>query len=142
MDFNHQTSLDILWKSINHRDYLFEFRENLLKLMLIKHCQFSSIQSLTELNTNSLSIFRRFESNLSILIRFNLKSLFIETFENNQKFLFLIWIWFNKNYQDLLIDNNELFDRYYTGLVSFVFLSNFFIFNLRINIKKFNTFNV
>lgn len=114
VDFNKHTALDLLWKTINNLDYQFEYREETLKLMLSHRCRFSSIRSLTELNLHSFSSFRRFESNFWILISFDLKTIFVEPLTNNKLLLVHVWLWFNRNYQDTLI-NDEQFDRKYTG---------------------------
>ena len=116
IDFNGHTPLDIIWKLLNNLDYQFEYREETLKLMLTFKCQFSSLKSLTEFYTNSLSAFRRFESNFWIIIAYDLHSLFIQPFENNKMLLVHIWIWFNKNYQDTIMDDDE-FERHYTGSI-------------------------
>ena len=83
--------------------------------MLSHKCKFSSLKSLTEFYTNSLSAFRRFESNFWIVIAYDLTTLFIQPFENNKSLLVHIWLWFNRNYQDTLMEDDE-FDRHYTGL--------------------------
>jgi hypothetical protein len=86
--------------------------------MLSHKYQFSSLKSLTEFYTNSLSAFRRFESNFWIVIAYHLPSLFIQPFENNKILPVYIWLWFNRNYQDTLLEDDE-FDRHYTGLILF-----------------------
>jgi len=107
----------MIWKLLNNLDYQFEYREETLKLMLSHKCRFSSLKSLTEFYTNSLSAFRRFESNFWIVIAYHLPSLFIQPFENNKILLVHIWLWFNRNYQDTLLEDDE-FDRHYTGWIS------------------------
>jgi hypothetical protein len=114
LDLNGHTPLDIVWKLLNNLDYQFEYREETLKLMLSHKCRFSSLKSLTEFYTNSLSAFRRFESNFWIVIAYDLPSLFVEPFSNNKSLLVHIWIWFNRNYQDTVMEDDE-FDRHYTG---------------------------
>ena len=96
-DLNGHTPLDIVWKILNNLDYQFEYREETLKLMLSHRCRFSSLRSLTEFYANSLSAFRRFESNFWIVIAYHLPSLFLEPFPNNKALLVHIWIWFNRN---------------------------------------------
>ncbi|CAF4636267.1 unnamed protein product, partial [Rotaria sp. Silwood2] len=114
IDLNGHTPLDIVWKLLNNLDYQFEYREETLKLMLSHKCRFSSLKSLTEFYTNSLSAFRRFESNFWIVIAYDLRSLFLDYFENNKILLVHIWVWFNRNYQDTVMEDDE-FDRHYTG---------------------------
>lgn len=116
LDLNGHTPLDTVWKLLNNLDYQFEYREETLKLMLSHRCRFSSLRSLTEFYTNSLSAFRRFESNFWIVIAYHLPSLFLEPFENNKVLLVHIWIWFNRNYQDTVMEDEE-FDRHYTGSI-------------------------
>jgi len=116
LDFNGHTPLDIIWKLLNNLDYQFEYREETLKLMLSHRCRFSSLRSLTEFYANSLSAFRRFESNFWIVIAYHLPSIFLETFPNNKTLLVHIWIWFNRNYQDTIVDQQD-FDRHYTGSI-------------------------
>ncbi|CAF1219222.1 unnamed protein product [Adineta steineri] len=116
IDLNGHTPLDIVWKLLNNLDYQFEYREETLKLMLSHKCRFSSLKSLTEFYTNSLSAFRRFESNFWIVIAYDLPSLFVQPFPNNKSLLVHIWLWFNRNYQDTVMEEDE-FDRHYTGSI-------------------------
>ncbi|CAF3309488.1 unnamed protein product [Rotaria socialis] len=116
IDLNGHTPLDIVWKLLNNLDYQFEYREETLKLMLSHKCRFSSLKSLTEFYANSLSAFRRFESNFWIVIAYDLSSLFLNSLENNKILLVHIWLWFNRNYQDTVMEDDE-FDRHYTGSI-------------------------